>query len=303
MPSGLLCLTPMSDAFTRRTGPLANVSARVIWGAATFYFGLSASDDGLRVFEQRVLWAFIFLCAIATVSGAWGAVGRALADPVTASRTALAALCIATNWFVVIWCSKNGQLVPAGIGFFVAPLLMILAGALLFAERNLRDIALSLVLCSLGVALYFQGSIAFPWPVFAVALSTTAYTLLRKKYPLATMTANVLEAGFALFATTLLILLLRGPADLLPPPENHLAYYVGLGVITSAPMVLYVYSLAHVSLTLVGYFQYVTPTIMMAVALASGEGVKMLQIAGLGLIWVAAAIYLVQQGSKQGGAR
>lgn len=303
MVSASTSLRSNSEPIAERSGALAHVSARVIWGAATFYFSMAATSDSLRLFEQRVGWAFLFLSLIALARREWTAIGRVLADPAALLITALASFAIATNWFVVIWCAKNGELVAAGIGFFVAPLLMILAGALLFSEATLRSIALSFALCAAGVVLYFWGSLAFPWPVFAVAISTTAYTLLRKIYPLATFPANVLESGIALIGTTLIISALRGPADLLPPSEDHVLYYLGLGVITSVPMLLYVYSLPHVPMLLVGYLQYVTPTIMMGVALLIGETVSISQIFGLCLIWLAALIYLVGRQTRSSVAR
>lgn len=293
MVSASTSLRSNSDPIVGTSGTLAHISARVIWGAATFYFSMAASSDSLRLFEQRICWAFLLLSLIAVVRREWTAIWRVLLDPSALFITVLASLAIATNWFVVIWCAKNGELVAAGIGFFVAPLLMILSGALLFSEATLRNVALSLALCAAGVILYFWGSLAFPWPVFAVAISTTTYTLLRKIYPLATLPANVLESGIALIGTTLIVAALRGPAALLPPAEDHVFYYLGLGIITSIPMLLYVYSLPYVPMLLIGYLQYVTPTIMMGVALLIGETVTISQIVGLCLIWLAALIYLV----------
>ncbi|MHB8886101.1 MAG: EamA family transporter [Methylovirgula sp.] len=200
-----------SYSLGENSGVLANISARGIWGAATLYFSMASAKDSLRIFEQRVLWAFVFLWLIVFLRWEWAGIIWALVNPSVALSTAAAFLSIAINWFVVIRCAKNGQLVATGIGFFLVPLLMIFAGALLFSEAKLSDTVLSLVLRVIGVLFYFKGSLSFPWPVFAVAISTTIYTLLRKTCPLATFPANILEIGFALIGvTTLIVLASRG---------------------------------------------------------------------------------------------
>jgi chloramphenicol-sensitive protein RarD len=276
-----------------RSGLVAQVSARVMWGASTFYISLSAANDSLRVFEQRIFWAFILMLCACAARREIMTIRNVVGDRAALLTNMAASAIIASNWFVVIWCAKNGALVAAALGFFLAPLLMIVAGAVLFSETPLRGVALSLSICCAGIVLYFWGSFAFPWPVFLVALSTTAYTLLRKARPFPALAANVMDAGLALVGTTFILLVLEGPAALLPPAEDNWLYYPGLGLITAVPMLFYVYSLPNVSMILIGYLQYITPTIIMAIGMLAGEVIRPPQAAGLGLIWLAIVVYLI----------
>jgi chloramphenicol-sensitive protein RarD len=296
-------ITTKIDGAGTRSGVIAHLSARIIWGAATFYVSLAATSDSLRLFEQRVFWAFAFMLLIGAARGELAVVWRVLGNRKDMAITLLASALISTNWFVVIWCAMNGQLIVAGIGFFLAPLLMILAGSLLFREDRLTNVLPSLACCCAGIAVHFWGNLAFPWPVFVIAGSTTAYTMLRKRYPLPTFAANLLESGLALLGTAAVVVLLRGPADLLPPSEDSWLYYAGLGVLTSVPMLFYVYSLPQVTMLLVGYLQYVTPTIIMAAGVAAGEPIGLSQAGGLFLIWCAVGLYLLQPGKRQPGVR
>jgi chloramphenicol-sensitive protein RarD len=286
-----------------RSGVIAHLSARIIWGAATYYVSKATTGDSLRLFEQRVFWAFAFILLIGAACGEVAVVRRVLANRKDMAITLLASALSASIWFVVIWCAMNGQLIVAGIGLFLAPPLMILAGSLLFLEDRLTNVLPSLACCCTGIAVHFWGNLTFTWPVFVIAGSTCAYTMLRKRYPLPTLVANLLESGIALLGIVAVVALLRGPANLLPPNEDGWLYYAGLGVMTAMPMLFYLYSLPRVTMLLVGYLQYVTPTIMMVAGIAAGEPVGLPQAGGLFLIWCAVALYWLQPGKRQQSVR
>ncbi|NLH79455.1 MAG: EamA family transporter [Phyllobacteriaceae bacterium] len=275
-------------------GLAANVAARLFWGLASWVIGLARSPEVLRIFEQRLLWAFVFTVGITLAAGQ----GRALLALAGNRRlgpiTVVSALLIASNWFVVIWCVRNGELASAGLGFFAAPVLTVAGGIWLLGERNSVAVVASLGLCVCGVAIYFGDSAAEPFAAIHVAVTSAVYALLRKRFPLPSAIANTAELTVALAVTSVLTAVLDGPAALLPPEVDGLGFYVLLGAVTTLPMLLYVHSLRLISVSLAGYVQYVTPTVMLAVAFfVFHEPVGGARIAGLALIWLSILMFAV----------
>jgi chloramphenicol-sensitive protein RarD len=275
-------------------GLLANVTARILWGAAAYYIGISRANDAGRVFGQRLMWAFAVVLLVSALRGEMPALTAALRDGKTMAVTGVAAVVISSNWFLVIWCVKNGELTAAGLGFFIAPILTVLGGVAVLGERSSAGIVLSLALCAAGVGLYYLNDILIAWQALFVAATSAIYALLRRRHPLPALTASTLETAIALALSAILLVSISGAGALLPPSEDGVVYYLGLGVVTTAPMLLYISSLSRIPVSLAGYLQYVTPTVMMGVAiLAFGETVQRHQVFGLLIIWMAIAIFLI----------
>ena len=107
---------------------------------------------------------------------------RALwASPRTRRLLSLAAVVISVNWGVFIWGVNNGHVVETSLGYFINPLVTVLAGVVILGER-LRPLqwgALGLAAAAvLGLAIENGRP---PWVALALAFSFATYGVLKKK--------------------------------------------------------------------------------------------------------------------------
>src|SRR5690349_13749735 len=104
---------------TQQYGLYANIGARLLWGGASYYISLSPVRDPLLLFYQRLLWAFLFALVACGLTRNLAPVRQCVSTVPRTAVNVLAAIVIASNWFVVIWCIENNQLVQASLGFYL----------------------------------------------------------------------------------------------------------------------------------------------------------------------------------------
>ncbi|MBV8466849.1 MAG: EamA family transporter [Burkholderiales bacterium] len=284
---------------SQRAGIYACVAARILWGGTAWYMAQSHSHDAFSLFYQRLLWAFAFCFLLSAASGALADVRRLVATRQALAVNLLAAALISTNWFAVFWCIMHHHVVEASFGFFIAPMLTTLLGLLVLREPLTTWTASALLLCLGGVLVMFApagqaGAWHAPWQVPLIAVTSTVYAFLRKRHPVPPMVGNLFETGAALVTWTVIGCSAGILANPLGETGDPLWYEAGIGVVTTVPMLLYVYSLRRTSLSLNAYLQYITPTVMFVLGmLVLGEAVVPAKLAGFALIWMAIVSYLV----------
>jgi chloramphenicol-sensitive protein RarD len=282
-------------------GIIANIGARLLWGGSTFYFSLSSSTDSRSLFVFRVLCAFLFVVLVCICMRQGTVVVHRLLEKRTMLVCLLSSMLIASNWFVVIDSLTSGHLLYASLGFYISPILTVCCGIIFLGERFNTLVALSLALCATAVLVLFHGTTALPWQVLYIAGTSTAYAYVRKLRPLPAVITNVIETGIAAIAAPAIFLAVSGGAWRLDSHGDGLVYLAGLGIVTTVPMLLYVYSLDKISLAAIGYLQYVTPTLMLLISvMILHETVSPTRVLAIALIWgsIISWIFAQQQGVK-----
>jgi chloramphenicol-sensitive protein RarD len=106
-------------------------------------------------------------------------------------------LVVSLNWGIYIWAVANHRVLEASMGYFLTPLLNVLAGVVVFREKLSRSKLVAIFFAAAGVAWYFLSTdilpwvagVAWyflstdilPWVVLAVGFSFALYGLLRKQ--------------------------------------------------------------------------------------------------------------------------
>lgn len=278
----------------KAAGLYACIAARLLWGGTAWYLALSHTADAFELFYQRLLWAFVFCLVLCGATGSLAGIRRCFDDRRALLVSVAAALLISSNWFSVFWCIKHHQVLQASFGFFMAPMFTIVLGLVLVKEPLNAWSGGALLLCSAGVlALFLPAGQAFGWQVFLIAGSSTVYAYLRKRHPVPPMAGNLFETGVALVLWTLYAIATGRSGAPFGSAGDSLPYVLGIGVVTTVPMLLYVYSLKRTSLSLNAYLQYLSPTVMFLLGvLVLGESVEPRKLAGFALIWLSVACYL-----------
>lgn len=283
----------MTDNNDVRDGVIAALAAYLIWGFLPVYFKAVGSVDPLEVLAHRVIWAVPFGALILLIRRQWPEVKRALMHKSMLGWLALSALFIAFNWFVYIWAIQDERIFETSLGYYINPLTNMLVGVLFFGERLRRLQMLAVALATVGVlVLIFSGG-QVPWVSFALAISFTVYTVIRKKVVIGGMPGLFVEtiilAPLALgwFA----YIYSSGQAAFVGGEPSQMFWLVMAGPVTVIPLLCFALAARRLPLTTIGFLQFLAPTLQFGTGIYYGELLTTAHIICFGFIWSAVLFF------------
>ena len=206
---------------------------------------------------------------------------------------AAAAILISINWLVFIWAVNNNHIVESSMGYYINPLLTILLGTVVLKEKRDRWQTLSIVLAFTGVAYFTYQFGSLPWVAITLAVSFALYGLVKKMSPLNSLVGltaeTIMVAPFAV-----LYLIYQGSTSTTYESISISTIVLILlsGVVTSIPLLLFAKGAKRVSLTTLGFVQYITPTISLLIGVfVYGETFTLAHRICFVLIWISLLIY------------
>lgn len=318
----------MKGARTPREGPGAERGRRtalaqaaicyVIWGVIPVYWKLFSAVPPLQALATRMVWSCAFSIVLCLAL-------RVRFLPLLRDRRAWAtfgasSVLIAANWGVYIWASTSGHLLETSLGFFLCPLTSIVLGLVCFHERLSRMQKLATALAACGAALFAVAHGGSIWISLVLAATFSAYGAVKKRGGYDALPGMAVESLFAaVLGAGLFAAGWADPGfwDMARTAPDALAVTsavgiavlsVGSGVVTAGPLALYSAAANKVPLSLLGLLQYISPTIVMLLAVTCfGELPDVWQLASFVLIWAGLAAVawetLRGQGGRAGGAR
>jgi len=286
-----------------RTGLAAALGTHAIWGGMPLYLQLVKSVPA----EEYVAWRILFtlpLCgAIIAWRGAGGEVRAVLHDRKAVLTLFASATLIAVNWFFYVWAIDSGHVFAASLGYYVLPLLMMLMGLAVLGERMTRLQWAAAALAASGVAVLATGALTTLWVSLSMAITFGLYGLLRKTVsagPLAGLTIESLI--LAPFAAALGGWYAMSPAGSALAHGPALAAAVAFsGPMTAVPLLLFAYAARCLPYTIMGFFQFLSPTIVFLLGLlVFREALNTAQLACFVVIWCAVALFVwdILRGTK-----
>ena len=285
----------LSDEARDRPGLAAGLACYVMWGLLPLLFQAAgrAGADGLDI----VAWRTVFSLPVAAALVVWVGQGRALLalGPRDWAVLALSAALIAVNWLVYVWAVTHGRTLEGALGYYINPLLNMLAGRLLFGERMDRAGWVAGGLAAAGVAVQTAALGAFPWVSVALAASFCGYGIVRKRARAPAQAGLAAECAILLLPAVGAIAWMAGrpggEVALLRGPEAA-ALLVLCGPATVAPLACFAIAARRLPLTTLGFLQFVGPTLQFGVGVANGEALTPLRLASFALIWAGVAVFV-----------
>jgi chloramphenicol-sensitive protein RarD len=275
-----------------RRGFLTGNLAYVLWGLLTLFWHELTGLDAFGLIAWRILWSVLVLAVLLSVTHRWTTVGPLLRGrrSVTIGLTSIA---LATNWTTYVWCVTHGHVIETALGYFLAPIGLVLAGVVLFHERLRPAQVVALLLCGVAVIVLAVGYGSPPWFALLIMVSWTAYGVLKKREGLPPLEGLAAETMIlAPVAIVVLVALqLDGTGSLHGATTEQLLLVPLTGIATTTPLLLFAYAARRVLLTSLGWMQYWVPSINLVLGVAVyGESMPGYRIAGFGLVWIALAL-------------
>lgn len=290
----------------RRTGMMAALSTYLIWGVLPLYWNLLARAGANEILAHRIIWSFIFMVVVLMVTKRWQSFKedcRTLwQNKKRGAILLLAAFTISLNWLTYIWAVNHGHVIDTSIGYYINPLMSVLFGIVFFRERISGLKKISLLLAAIGIVLMTYQLGKLPWVAVVLAVSFSVYGALKKQLHLNPFSSITLETLLMVpFAVPYIGILMMSPANHFSLATPDLALYLmGTGVVTAVPLVLFSYGANLLPLNVLGFFQYISPTIGLLLGIFFfHETFGMAQISALGFVWVAIVLFTVAESLRR----
>ena len=284
---------------------ISAMMAYVLWGILPIYWKALKEVSPLYILASRIFWSFIFCVIFVTIIKKWPEIKTILLDKKRFIYCILSGIMVSLNWYTYIWAVNANFIIDASLGYYINPLVVVLFSALFFGERFNKWESLSVLLALVGVLFITLKIGKFPVVAIVLALTFALYGVFKKKLNASPIVSLILEtavvAPFAFVAILYIESQGQGVIALGNPMVAALA--VLAGVVTAIPLLLYAKGVQEISFSLLGFFQYITPTIMLFLGVfLYGEAFSTVDLIGFGFIWLALIIFTIskiQNGTKE----
>ena len=277
---------------------ISAMMAYVLWGILPIYWKALKEVSPLYILASRIFWSFIFCVIFVTIIKKWPEIKTILLDKKRFIYCILSGVMVSLNWYTYIWAVNANFIIDASLGYYINPLVVVLFSALFFGERFNKWESLSVLLALVGVVFITLKIGKFPVVAIVLALTFALYGVFKKKLNASPIVSLILEtavvAPFAFVAILYIESQGQGVIALGNPVVAALA--VLAGVVTAIPLLLYAKGVQEISFSLLGFFQYITPTIMLFLGVfLYGEVFSTVDLIGFGFIWVALIIFTISK--------
>ncbi|WP_409229460.1 EamA family transporter RarD [Gudongella sp. SC589] len=279
-------------------GLILGVLSFTLWGLLPLYWKLVDAISPYQIFAHRVVWSFLFVVIIIILRKKGNDFKRELANPRTWLSFTAPALFISINWMTYIWAVNNGFVIETSLGYYMNPLFLVFLGSIFYKEKLSR-------LQQWGVGFAFAGVLLktllygkVPVISLIVATSFGIYGLLKKKTKVDSLTGLAFETIIigipALIYIGYVEITSNGISGNLP------VYYWLLimtsGVATATPLLLYAEGLKRLPLKIMGFIQYISPSISLILGIfVFKEPFDLWSLAAFGLVWIGLGFFTYSQ--------
>lgn len=285
-----------------RLGIFYGLGAYLLWGVLPIYWKLLQHVEAMEILANRFLWSAVFVFLLLLATGKLNIFMQETKAIFSMKKTAccmvLAAIMISFNWGIFIWAVEAGRIVETSMGYYISPLMNVLFGVVFLRERlaKLQIVAVSCAAVGIGVIIVHNGGL--PWVALTLPLTFAFYGLLKKIIIAQPMTSILLETLLIspLAAGYLYYLSINEGTVYQSCDMNTLLLLAGAGAVTATPMLLFTACARKLPLNIVGFLQYISPSISLMIGvLIYGEPFTGTTATAFGCIWAGLALFIWSQ--------
>ncbi|MFS0574854.1 EamA family transporter RarD [Sporosarcina sp. 179-K 3D1 HS] len=285
-----------------RNGALWGIGAYVIWGVMPIYWKVLGHVGSFEILVSRIIWASV----LTTLLVVFMRNGRNL---ISDFRTLwqskrqfwslfFASTLMSGNWFLYIWAVNHGHIIQTSLGYYINPLVSVLLGIFFLKERLSYSQQVAFLLATVGVVILTFSYGHVPWLSLALAISFAVYGLVKKQIQLDAIRGLAIETLFILpFAMVAYgWLFFHSPTAFLQVDVKTDILLVLTGVATGLPLILFVKGAQTMPLYMVGFLQYIAPTLMLIIGVSIyGEKFESIDLLSFSFIWAALILFAVSK--------
>ncbi|MBW7652068.1 EamA family transporter RarD [Anoxybacillus sp. ST4] len=249
----------------KKLGTIYALLAYVLWGILPLYWKLLEHIEAKEILSYRIVASFFFMIALLIVQKSWSTFLHTCRllwrEKKRAIALIVASLLISVNWFIYIWAVNHNHMIEASLGYYMNPLLNVLLGVVVLKERLYKWQAVSFILAAVGVLLMTIEYGKIPWVALSLACSFALYSLVKKVISIDATIGLTVETMLVTPFALIFIIHSFGQLHVASFSFATMLLLVGAGPATALPLLYFAKGAQHISLTLLGFLQYISPTL------------------------------------------
>jgi chloramphenicol-sensitive protein RarD len=288
----------------QKKGVLASIIASCLFAMLPLYVQFqpsvsgTASEAGHWLTGQRVLWSSVIMLLGLAIVGRIPALWEQLKQWRLWPSFLLSAGLIAPQFWIFVWAPLQGEILSVALGYFALPLTLVAVGYLVYGEQLTRAQWLACMIAACGVIYAYLIADGISWIVFVVALGYPLYFMNRRRYSIASDLVFTLDNIFLLPFALLAMVYLQPFNTWLHIEIWSWAYFLGLGLIGTLPMLLFLYASQKLPLSLFGLLTYIEPSLVFCLGLLLGERIELIQWPIYGAIMLALLLIAIDRNKR-----
>jgi chloramphenicol-sensitive protein RarD len=290
-------MTGTTEQKLDRAGVIAALAAFMFWGLVPIYYKGLQAVGAWEVLAHRVIWSVPILLLFLVIRDG-RKIWKKLRLPLKSiAWLVLSGLTISVNWLVFVWAIANDHVLDTSLGFFGTPLINVLFGYLFLKER-LPVVQIFAVLLAAAGTIYLAWYLGKPpWIAITLAISFAFYGLLRKRLKVGPMLGLLWEISLMFLPALgyLIWLSSQSSQQFLHLSTGVDLLLVGTGLATALPLIWFNMAAQKLPLSILGFFQYMTPSISFLLAVyLYGEQFTSGHAVAFACIWLALALVSIE---------
>ena len=203
----------------------------------------------------------------------------------------IAGIFLGLNWYLYIYTVNSGHVLEAGLAYYIAPILSILIGIIIFREKKTALEYAAIILMFIGM-IYQTITLGKP-PImaFLIGLTFSIYGLFKKMTVYSGWESLFLETS-AILIPSVILSKIYFPAS--PQPVSSWVTLMFAGIATGIPLYLYAKAAKGLQISTLGFLQFFVPLLATLLAIfVYKEEVNLNRAITLAIIILAAVLYAV----------
>lgn len=279
-----------SKAFSLIIGLLSFIA----WGALPIYWAQFTNVDYFEVISYRAVFSMIFTGIIVLVMKNTNQVLEVFRSKKLTIYFILSTIFILANWSLFIYAVMTNRITQSSMGYYINPLLNVLASAIIFKSKVNRVQMLSVLLVIMGVMNLLLNYGSFPIIALLLASTFCLYAIIHKKVTVKPLPGLLVEGFFMSIPAVIYIAytLILGKGIFFTGTTYEITLLLLSGVVTSLPLAGFAFAVQRLNLSTVGLMQYIAPTLSFLIGVFIYKEVfTKTHLISFIFIWTAVIIY------------
>lgn len=290
----------------RKKGLLAALVCYCLWGILPLYWKLLESASAYEILAHRIIWSLLFMIILLALFR-MGSIFRDTAKDLIFHRLRgalmiAASFLITANWCIFIWAVTHDHIVDSSFGYYINPLVNVFLGVLLFHERLSKLKWLSIIIALIGIIGMSLELGRLPLVSVSLAFTFALYGAAKKKLHINPFVSITLETLLVmpLALWYVMNLYLSGEGHFLMGNAAMNWLFIGAGIVTAIPLVLFSTGANNLPLNVLGFCQYLSPSLSLLLGIfLYHEPFTTVQLAGFSTIWISLVLFTISDFREQ----
>ena len=283
-----------------KKGILFALGAHLLWGILPIYWRFIYGISAFEILAYRIILAMVFMILMIFVLKKSQAlkhdINQLVAHPIQLVAIIIAGYVITINWGTFIWAVSNGHVLQTSLGYYINPLVSVLLAFIFLKERFNKFETLAIVSAVIGVIYMTMKIGEFPIISLMLAFSFGIYGLLKKLVRVEAMSGIAIECIVTAPAGLIYIIYLWQAHQSSVGLNMSTFLLLFSGAVTAVPLILFSAGARRIPLSLTGFIQYVSPTIIFLLGIfVFKETFDIHQFITFIFIWIGIALYSISQ--------